>query len=138
MATAITIKDLQANDIISFNCYGNGAINNVVNGVYLGSYDGTIIRNPAIAAVNHANIYPAIPANLNIPNNYTLYPYIAIKLADDSIIEIGIPWIMVVSLTRLDRKQAVILLNDFDNSRLIELNELLDINGFLNHTITVS
>ena len=139
MSKAIMLLELALNDIISFNTYGTGAINNVVNGVYLGSYIGLALRNPGVAATNHANVYPAIPVNpiLPVPNNYTKYNYLLIRLADNSLVEIGIPWIIPVSLTRQDRKQAIIVLKDFDPDQLSSLNELLDVNGYLNRTITI-
>lgn len=140
MAQAIKLVDLKINDVISLNTYGVGALNNIVNGVYLGTYSGKALRNPQVAATNHANIYPSIPIDPLLPviNNYTKYNYLQIQLTDSSIVEIGEPWIIPSSVSRLDRGTVVVVISDFDIAKLKELSDLLDTHDYLNRTISVN
>lgn len=139
MAQTCTISQLVIGDIISFNTYGTGTVNNVSNGTLLAFESGAALRNPTVAAVNHANIYSSLP--IVVPptsNDYTKYNYLLIQLSDNSIIEIGEPWIDPISLTRLVRQTATIILTDFDASNLASLSELLQVNGYTSTSITLS
>ena len=140
MAETITLNKLKLTDIITFNTFGIGTVSNVVNGKLLGLESGNALRNPMAAAANHANIYSSIPNTLTSPvaNDYTKYNYLLIQLVDNTIIEIGEPWINQISLTRLVRQTATIILIDFDSAELQSLTDLLVTNGYLSPSITLS
>jgi len=136
MAETTTVNKLVINDVISFNTYGI-VLNNVVDGTLLGFTSGKSLRDPAQAAVNHANIYSSLPNTPSNPtiNDYTSYNYLVIELVDNSIIEIGIPWINPVSLTRLVRQTATIILTDVDPATQQSIVDMLVLNGYVNYTI---
>jgi hypothetical protein len=139
MAEQAAVENIKINDIVSFYCYGVGIVNGVVDGRVVSISSGLGLQNPVEAAVNHANIYsslPTVPYN-PIPDDYTKYNYFLIKLSNNELIEIGIPWINPTSLTRLLRGKIIVSINDFDVSQLPSLKELLTTNGYLNITITV-
>jgi hypothetical protein len=112
----IKIADLIIDDIVSFNTYGTGTTNNVAGGKLIGISGGSNLRNPQLAATNHANIYSSLPPLGNTPNNYTKYNYLVIKLTDGTIVEIGIPWIIEITLTRVARGTATIVITDFNST----------------------
>ena len=139
MAEIVQVKDLVLGDILSFNLYGGGAVNNVANGKLVAITGGDVLRDPTLAAVNHANVYPSIPENLvsPVPNDFSLYNYLTIKLANDDIVEIGVPWVITDSLLRQTRHVVKVTLTDFDTTRLPILKEALTTYGFLNPSIEV-
>lgn len=139
MPEITTIKALKLNDIISCSLYGVGTINTIVNGLIVSMTTGLGLNNPIAAAAEHANLYASIPVDLEnpIPNDYTLYNYLVVKLPDATVIEVGIPWLNPITLTRLQRKTATVVLRDFDPDQLQTLQDTLNINGFVNRTITM-
>lgn len=139
MAEVVSVDKILLGDVISFNLYGSNIINNVSNGKVIGIVDGTSLRNPQQAAANHANIYSSIPENpyAVVPNDFTQYNYLVVKLVDNTIAEYGIPWI-TPTITRLQRKTATVLIHDFDPSQLTSLVNLLNAHGYLNLTTSVS
>jgi hypothetical protein len=138
MAEIILTKDIQPDDIISFTTYGSSIIPNVVNGKVLAIESGTGLINPTTAAANAANIFPSLPANNNLSRDYTTYKYFRIRLADNTTIEIAEPWINPTSVSRLVRKRATLVINDFDSSQSDTLLNLLAQHGFVNVVLNVN
>lgn len=140
MPENVAVSDLNNADVLTFNNYGTAIVPDVTGGTLLGTISGGALRDPATAATHHANIFSALPVSPLEPleDNYTKYDYLTIRLTDESIVEIGIPWLIPASLTRLLRKTALVVIPDFDEGRLSILNELLSVNGFNNVVITVS
>ena len=140
MAETTTIDKLILGDVVSFNIVGVMTLNNVRDGILLGFESGNALRDPATAAANHANIYSAIPVSLTnpVPNDYTKYNYLLLKLVDNTVIEVGIPWINPVSISRLVRKTATVTITDWDVNQEQALTDLLTTNGYLNFIITVN
>lgn len=137
MPSLVTIPDLVIKDTISFSCYGIGIINNVVNGTLIGISDGANLRDPTTAAINHSNIYAALPiVPAPTPNDFTKYNYLVIKLTNNSIIEIGIPWVNISTLVRLTRQSVSVLVNDFDGNTQ-RLKDILNDAGYLNLVINI-
>ena len=138
MAEIVNVNDLIIKDVISFNTYGVNVVTNVLNGTLLGIVDGSDLRNPAAAAASHAAIYPSLPVidGVTIPNDFTKYNYLYIKLVDGTKIEVGEPWINNISLTRLSRKTCTVVIPDFDPT--VDLHRLVSLllqNGFINSRI---
>lgn len=129
MPTVIKPGDAKNGDIINGTIYG-GQLPNFNNCTVVGRIEGAALRDSSAAAINHANIWPSIPPELDITNDFRSYEYFLLKTVDDVILEIGIPWIDVNSVTRSDRKRMNITIVDFDESRQAELRELLNIRGF--------
>lgn len=127
----MNLSDLALGDVISFTTYGSNTIPDVDNGTLVGFVLGTFLRNASAAATNHANIYASIPLENNVPNNYTKYNYLEIRLSDNTTVEIGMPWINELTLTRASRGVIRITVTDFnteDRDALITLlNEHKDI-----------
>lgn len=139
MAEPVAIKDVVIGDTVSFTLYGAGVIPAVTNGVVVGFTTGEALRDPVTATVHHANVLPTIPAAENeIMGDYTSYQYLTIRLAGGDIIEMGVPWIIPVSLTRSYRSTATLTLQDFNPSRRADLLELLKINGYSKVTMLVT
>lgn len=132
----VKIKDLEIGDVINMTLYGNGDIRNVVNGKLLSIVSGQLLREPVNASLNHANIFPLIPTNLNIIDNFRSYNYLIVELNND-LYEIGIPWVQLSSLQRNIRGQAIVKISDFDHTRLTDLVNVLNRGGFSNNTITM-
>ena len=139
MAQVVAVKDLNISDILTFLTYGNNTVPNVTNGELLAIESGHFLRDPNKAAVNHSNIYSTLPpSNPRVADDYTSYSYLLIKLKDNSIVEVGIPWIQPVSLTRLVRKTATIIINDYDETLNASCVNALAALGFVNIDISVS
>jgi len=137
MATTISISELNLGDTVSFTLYGNTGEPNVTDGVIIGQVTGQALVNKTAAATTHFNIYPTVPNSNNTPNDPTAYNYLVILRTDGKTVEIGIPWISPLSVTRLLRGVAVVTIEDFDVSRTDELITLLRNNGFTRSTVTV-
>ncbi len=138
MATIVSINELVIKDVISFSCYGINIINNVVDGTLIGFTDGSNLRDPSSAAINHSNIYASLPTiPTHTPNNYTKYSYLVIRLANATIVEIGIPWINTTTLSRLIRQSVTLVINDFNGNTQALIDNLNEL-GYLNFTITVN
>ena len=52
--------------------------------------------------------------------------------------EIGMPWIIGATVTRNFREVLVISISDFDQSRLDDINRLLNNNGFTKFTTSIN
>lgn len=137
MPESTTVNNLIIGDVISFNTYGS-VVPNVLNGTFLGIEAGTALRVPNVAAVNHATVYSALPSNPPTPNNYTQYNYIYIKLSNGTTVEIGMPWIIPASLTRLLRSTLTLVLSDIDPLQLPSIENMLNANGYTNYTTSLS
>lgn len=139
MADMITLDQILSNDIISFSTFGNNIIPNVMNARVLAIESGDGLINPSQAAVNAANIYPAIPKppGTVLSKDYTTYRYLRLKLADGSQVEIAEPWINQISLSRLVRSVATVVIHDFDPSQQQTLLNLLAAKGFIKVEISV-
>lgn len=140
MAEPVAFADIKTGDIISFTTYGNSIIPNIVDATVIAIESGIGVVNPTQAAANAANIFPSIPVNPGIPlsADYTTYVYLRLKLQNDTQVEIAEPWINPVSLTRLFRQTALVVIPDYDISRSEALRNLLAAEfGFINITITL-
>lgn len=125
-------SDLNIGDVVSFSIYGNGIVADISEGTIVSFSSGDILRNAAGAAANHANLYPVLP-NLDsdpTPNDYTKYQYLVIRTTDGSVVEIGDPWIVSNTISRMVRATARVTIGDFDSSRLPILMEALSVYGF--------
>jgi len=132
MAEMVTIDQLKIGDNITFLTYGVNTVPNVVNGVVKALEEGDALRNPTLAAINHANIYSSLPPGTT--NNYQSYNYLLIKLSDGTSTEIGLPWVVVSSLSRTVRETMVISIPDRDASEISTIISLLSSRGYLNST----
>lgn len=138
MSESVIVSDILVNDVISFQCFGS-VIPNQSNVTIVGtSYSGTVLRSALTAAINHANIYSSLPITpTQTSNDYTKYDYILVQTSTGSLLEIGIPWINQVTLTRLQRSTIIASIQDVDPSQVSALNTLLTQNGFNNVSFTV-
>ena len=137
MSEPAAINDLIIGDTVSLLLYGNGAITSITDGVLLGKSDGAALRDPVNAAANHANIYPAIPTPHEVADNPTSYEYLLIRRTDESLVEIGVPWIQPPSVQRNLRYTATIVLDDFDPAMKSAVTEILQQNGLSINAFTV-
>lgn len=139
MAETVTLNQVQSGDVISFTTYGSSIIPNVVNAKVLAVESGDGLINPTQAAVNAANIYPAIPnpPGIVLSRDYTSYRYLRLKLADGSQVEIAEPWINPVSLSRMVRSVATVVIHDFDPTQQQNLLSYLAAKGFVKTEISV-
>ena len=139
MSKSIAITDIAIDDVIALNIYGNSALPNMRNCVVNSWKSGKALNVPETAAVNHANILPAIPDSVIKANisDYRSYQYIDVTDANGVRYEIGISWIVPDSVTRIDRSVCLITIGDFDTTRLTELTDLLKSYDFNNVTITL-
>lgn len=137
MASSIKINEVKLGDIISLNIYGVG-LNNIVSAEVVAFTTGKYLSNKPAAALNHANIYPTIADNANIPDNYQAYDYIQLKRVDGDVIEIGKPWIIPLSVTRQERVTALVAIPDFDNNDIVRLKSVLANAGWSESIITLS
>ncbi len=140
MTTSPLLNTIAIDDIISANIYGNSALPNLRNCTVIGTKSGKALINPEAAAVNHANIYPAIPTNINnpIPNDYTAYRYIDVIDGANNRLEIGLPWIVPDSITKDNYGVCLITINNFDPNRVSELTDLLTSYDFTDFNLTLS
>lgn len=140
MAQVVNFNDIKMNDIISFTTYGNSIIPNVVDATVLAIESGTGLRNPTVAAVNAANMYPSLPVTpgITISTTYTSYTYLLLKLQDGSQIEVADIWINPVSLTRKVRTTGIFAIHDFDPSESASVISKLNSLGYVNITFTTS
>ena len=140
MAEAITFNKILTDDIVSFTTYGNNIIPNVVNAQVLAIESGSGLVNPSLAATNAANMFPTIPliSGATISSDYTSYTYLRLKLQDGTQVEIAEPWINEISLTRLQRQTATLVISDFDITQSAFLLNRLATLGFTNVQLTVS
>jgi len=140
MPESITISQIQLNDIISFTTYGVGGILQITNGTVIGIETGTNLRNPTAAAAEHTNLFGAIPQSTSnpIPNDYRKYNYLLIQKTDNTLVEVGFPWINQSTLTRLAYGTLTVVIEDFTTSNLPILTAFLLAQGWTNNTITYS
>lgn len=129
MPSPVNISNVILDDVVSFSTY-SGALSDIADGIVVGFSAGSTLRDPTNAATRHANIWPAIPEEDLIANDFTSYDYVLIRKTDNQLIEIGIPWIIPVTLTRSLRATATIIINDFDPNKKDAIRELLALNGF--------
>jgi hypothetical protein len=139
MAEMIHTDQILSNDVISFTTYGSSIIPNVVNAKVLAIESGDGLVNPTQAAVNAANIYPAIPnaPGAILSRDYLSYRYFRLRLADGSQVEIAEPWINPVSLSRMVRSTATVVIHDFDPTQQQNLLSILAAKGFIKVEISV-
>ena len=130
-------NEIIINDQVSFATYGVGTVNNVSNGIVLGICSGAMVQNKTAAMANHAIMYPNLPTSTPVPNDYKKYNYWQIQLIDSTLVEIGIPWVNPLTLTRTSRKTCTTVLPDFDETRLQALRDLYVANGFLNAVVSI-
>lgn len=140
MAEVVAIQDLLPDDVVSFTTYGNTIIPNVQNGTILAIQNGIGLINPTAAAANAANIYPAIPQAEGqvLSRNFLSYKYLRIQLPNNTVVEIAEPWINPVSVHRLVRKTATLIIRDFDPSHTQRVVNLLAEHGYLSTQITIN
>jgi len=140
MSEMVEISKLNIGDTVTFNCYGLNDVPNVVNGILQGISSGNNLKYPSLAAVNHANIYSSLPSQnvMPVPNDYTKYNYLVIRMPDNSILEFGIPWIQPNSVSRLLMQTATVVIKNFDSSLVNSLSNLLMSNGYSDITISLS
>lgn len=129
MSISIQMSDIKLGDVISATLYGN-AIPSINEAKVIGFSQGNALRDPSSGAINHANIYAALPAGSEVDDDYQSYEYLVLRKQDQTIIEIGKPWVRPESLVRLERKTLRLEISDFDESRLAEFKELLDIKKY--------
>ena len=139
MSESVAIAALKPGDTVSFNLYGVGSSSNILNATLMAIELGSGLRNPAQAAANHANLYSSLPiSNSNpVPNNYTGYNYLLLKNPNGEFVEIGLPWIIPNTVTRLTRQTCTIVLHDFDSGQVSALASYLTVGGYINPTITL-
>ena len=120
---------------VKFSCtfYGQ-SLNNITQGVIVGKHNGTVLRDPQTANVNHINVYPTIPNQVqqNIPNDYTKYDYILVKLLDGTLAEIGLPWIVPESITIHQVANTTITVPDCDQAGAAPILALIRSIGYTN------
>lgn len=140
MAESVSLNNVIIKDVISFSVYGANTLNNVVNATVLGIFSGDSLSDPLTAAVNTQNIFPSIPTNSTSPvtNDYRSYTYFKLRLSDNSVVEYAKEWIIPVTLTRLVRGTANVIISDVDNSQIGSLRSLLIENGYTVNNISFS
>lgn len=134
---SVEASQLQPGDIISLTLYGNIGLPTVNNGTLLAISLPERLANPGDAMTNHSNIYPSVPTGRML-DNYKSYSYLAIKLSDNSIIEIGIPWIVSGGLYRAIRGTIVATIVDVDETDKPNIIEALKERGYNNITVTLT
>lgn len=146
MATVAKITDLKIGDVVSWQHYGN-VVPSITDGTIIGFTSGTWLQGPDAAAVRHASTYPSIPQeDVVVPDDFSAYDYIQVRIlvsvVDDVPVyetrEIGIPWIIPVSVLRQSRQICTIQIQDFDEVNLTTIHRILKNNGFRKYSVSVS
>lgn len=136
----MTIYDIAPGQKLKLSIYGQiNAVKNfqgTVAGLVLGSY----VPQTADPSINHANIYPTLPAERKeaFQDIYTSYQYIQLIQEDDSVVYIGLPWINDATIESLEDVICDIRLVNFDASRRDELALKLAQWNFEVKTMTVT
>lgn len=139
MPTPTTLENLKLGDTITLIMHGAGVIPTITSGKLIGRTTGENLANPGSAATSHANVFAYIPNDDSlIPNDYSLYSYLVIKRSDDSIVEIGEPWVDPVGVQKVLKKVANVVIQDFDEADRAGLLQLLAINGYSDVTIGIT
>lgn len=128
-----TIKSLAVDTIFSCIFYGN-TLPNLDHGLIIGISKGISLRDSQTASVNHLNIYETLPSNIKqlVPNDYTKYNYLVIKLANNEIVEIGMPWIEESSIVIYQSTNAIITIPSCDQIALNKIITFINSLGFTN------
>jgi hypothetical protein len=146
MALVAKIDSLKIGDVVTWQHHGN-VVPSITDGTIIGFTSGLYLAGPEAAAVRHASTYPSIPQDdVVIPDDYTKYDYIVVRIlagiVDDVPVyetrEIGIPWIVPVSVLRQSRQVCTIQLEDFDETQITTIHRILKNNGFRKYTVSIS
>lgn len=82
------------------------------------------------AAQMHSQVYPTLPKDLLVADDYDSYTYVKLKLADGTITYIGDPWIIPTSLTPAGTGTVVMRWEGVSAEVLQELKIITQKNGY--------
>lgn len=101
-------------------------------GTLIGTITSPAVPPTANAAINHANIWPSIPAEIQaqLSDDYRSYKYIILQQADGTIRYIGTAWIITEATIIVGTFSAVITVVDMESDRRAFIRALLEENGF--------
>lgn len=116
----------------------NGSTN--ISGKVISIVLGDNLSPASNASENHVNIYPSLPAIVKetTEDDYTSYTYIAIKDSNDVVTYIGLPWITLSSVTRIDTATLTITLDDFPENGVDTVKAILTQNGYSNASYSLT
>lgn len=124
---------------VTFSIYGTIDSRSSFSGTVIGTNDGRYLPLIAQAEVNHVNIYPTLPENQKelYSNLYYDYTYYTVRTDNGEVYYIGEAWIIAATLSEVLPVGCNIVLTDFDESKLTQLQLTLEQAGFNIAKLTV-
>lgn len=137
---SLKISEIEAGSQIRFSIYGNIGGKKEFTGTVASSAAGEFLPPGTSADINHVNIYPTLPSAVKAvtENAYTAYNYIALSLADKSIVYIGKPWIVETTLMRVVPRVATVTVQGITDPDGTKLRRVLESNGYSVSSVTIS
>lgn len=134
------IKDIQPGDELVLDIYGFIGSSNRFTGVVGGTFHGKWVPAEASAFFHHSNIYPELPETVRsgISDDSTSYQYISLIAEDNTIVYIGMPWIIESTLTSVEQRSAAIKLVNVEDTDSIRLRQILESAGYEIESIALS
>lgn len=125
-----TIADLPPGSVVSFDTYAVAVLGTEYKDCTVVCHlDADTVRalgkDPA---AQHANIYPSLPAG--VPNDYTAYYYVKLKMLNGTLTYLGLPWIRKETIKSRQVRRAVYTFEDIGTEDIAEINEQLAAAGY--------
>lgn len=100
------------------------------NSVVLGTFDMSTAQELGLdVQAKHRAIYPSIKAN-GVANDPKSYKYARIKKPSGEIHILGIPWIMVATISVIERNNIIVRIADVGVNDLVKIKAALTSNGY--------
>lgn len=125
--TPIRLEQVRVGDNISALPYGI-SLPAITNLTVVGIVSGYNVRNANQAATDHAGIYPAIPIEAEVEDDFREYNYLQlIDPLDETptVIEYGMPWLVPSSVTINSEYVCTVILENFDPTQRALLRSIL-------------
>lgn len=85
----------------------------------------------------HATVYPTLPTNKNIPNDYRLYEYVLLRKADGKLTALGVPWIKEETITVSSTVELQVIIRGKSIDDIPRLRQILSQNNFLDFEVSM-
>lgn len=135
----LTNADFAYGAKITVTTYGIIGDTNTFTGVVSGVVSHALVPTTANAEINHANLWPVLPASTQsqITNDYRTYPYLCLLQEDGTPVYLGLPW-MELNVVSVTTRIATVVISPFTDADKSAISELLRLNNYTVSSVSIA